>query len=86
MKQDEKKLLVLTNTNDKILPTSSTYTVEMGYDNNSGTTIIGKNATLGISPRGEAYTGEDVNHPVLKLKDVLLTINSYLTSSCFSSL
>lgn len=63
---DEKKLLVLTNTNDKILPTSSTYTVEMGYDNNSGTTIIGKNATLGISPRGEAYTGEDVNHPVLK--------------------
>ena len=63
---DEKKLLVLTNTNDKILPTSSTYTVEMGYDNNSGTTIIGKNAMLGISPRGEAYTGEDVNHPVLK--------------------
>lgn len=63
---DEKKLLVLTNTNDKILPTSSTYTVEMGYDNNSGTTIIGKNATVGISPRGEAYTGEDVNHPVLK--------------------
>ena len=38
----------------------------MGYDNNSGTTIIGKNAVLGISPRGEAYTGEDVNHPVLK--------------------
>jgi len=63
---DEKKLLVLTNTNDKILPTSSTYTVEMGYDNNSGTTIIGKNAILGISPRGEAYTGEDVNHPILK--------------------
>ena len=63
---DEKKLLVLTNTNDKVLPTSSTYTVEMGYDNNFGTTIIGKNAALGISPRGEAYTGEDVNHPVLK--------------------
>ena len=65
---DEKKLLVLTNTNDKILPTSSTYTVNMGYDNNSGTTIIGPDASLGISPRGEAYTGEDVDHPILNFE------------------
>jgi len=57
----------LTNSNDKI-STGTTYTVEMGYDNNTGTTIIGKNATLGINPRGEAYTGEDIDHPVLRFE------------------
>lgn len=67
---DEKKLLVLTNTNDSpsILPTSSTYTVEMGYDNSTGTTIVGKNASLGIGPRGNAYTGESIESPILSFE------------------
>ena len=59
---DAKKLFTFAHLTDHSeLDVGSKVTIPMGYDNNTGITIIGKNATQAIGPAGQIYDGTNGN-------------------------